>query len=227
LKRRDIPAELRAVLFDLDGVIIDSMPNHVEAWTRIFARLQLPFQPLDIRLREGEKAHLTFRLLTEPHRAFNAEEIDFWVEQKRTLYRSLGRSPVFSGIIPVLDLLHEHGIKSALVTGSGVRNLLSALDPEFLTRFDLMLTAEDYRHGKPTPEPYRKCLELLELDAAQTLVVENAPLGIQSAVAAGIYCTALTTTLPEDLLREADMILKNHKELAIFLASVIGEKTAS
>ena len=76
----------------------------------------------------------------------------------------------------------------------------------FLEKFDALVTGEDTRHGKPSPEPYLKAVEKLNLRPEDCLAVENAPLGIESAKKAGLYCAAVCSTLDRSYLTAADEI---------------------
>ena len=107
----------------------------------------------------------------------------------------------------VLGLCREKGVKTAIVTGSIRGNLEWTLSAEERAQFDFILSAEFYTNGKPHPEPYLKAIKYLHLSPEQCLVIENAPLGIRSAKAAGITCIAITTTLPAEELHEADLII--------------------
>jgi beta-phosphoglucomutase-like phosphatase (HAD superfamily) len=98
------------------------------------------------------------------------------------------------------------GLKRVLVTGSGQPTLFGNLEKNFPGAFekDLMVTSYDVKFGKPHPEPYLLGLEKAGITAGEALVIENAPLGIQSAVAAGIYTIAVNTgPLPDSVLSKA------------------------
>jgi beta-phosphoglucomutase-like phosphatase (HAD superfamily) len=111
------------------------------------------------------------------------------------------------------------GIKRVLVTGSGQPTLFGSLEKDFPGSFekDLMVTSYDVTFGKPHPEPYLLGLKKAGITAGEALVIENAPLGIQSAVAAGIYTIAVNTgPLPDKVLLEsgANMIFPSMMALA-------------
>ena len=79
--------------------------------------------------------------------------------------------------------------------------------------FATIVTGEMVKLGKPHPAPYLKAAELLKLEPEQCLVVENAPLGIKSAKAAGMFCLAITTSLPKSYLKRADIIVDRLEEI--------------
>ncbi len=205
---------VRAVLFDLDGVLIDSMPHHTRAWQQILGEIGIQVDSLYIRLHEGEKAEATTRrLLRENGIEMSDEDLAKLIERKRTLYRETAPQGLIPGARYTVEKLKAAGIHCAIVTGSIRANMTSVLSAEEIALFHPVITAEMYTHGKPHPEPYLKALEEIKLQASECLVVENAPRGIQSAKAAGIKVAALTVTLPRKYLSEADFILDFHEEL--------------
>ena len=209
-----LPERLSAVLFDMDGVIINSIDKHVIAWEQMFRDEDVIIDGHEIKLREGEKAPFTFRNVARQYGVeFTDSDVDRLVEKKRSIYRSLGGVTVYPPIFRILDHLRKSGIKTALVTGSSITNMFVALTGEDLARFDLVLTAEDYTHGKPEPEPYLKAVELLTLEKSGVAVVENAPLGVQAARAAGLFCIAVGSTLAREDLKAADLYVEDHEEL--------------
>ncbi|MBL7032995.1 MAG: HAD family phosphatase [Candidatus Delongbacteria bacterium] len=217
-----IPQNLRAVLFDADGVIIRSLESHCIAWTRIFAELGVELDDLEIRLREGESAESTFKTLAMLNGLqFTDTEVSRWVERKRSYYRSLAVE-IYPEVRPLLVQIHQAELAVGLVTGSSIVNLQHVLGAAELAMFDVIFTAEDYTHGKPSAEPYSRAVAALEVEPAEAVVIENAPLGIESARAAGIHCIALATTLPAERLQLADQVLANHAELSSFLKTWIG-----
>ncbi|MBM3324407.1 MAG: HAD family hydrolase, partial [Calditrichaeota bacterium] len=133
--------------------------------------------------------------------------------RKRELYRGMA----VRGLIPAARRIAEKFLSAkihcGIVTGSVRANMNGVMTAEEIALFDPIISAEMCQHGKPHPEPYLKALEVLNLPARECLVVENAPLGIQSAKAAGIRVAALTVTLPREYLTEADVILDHHNEL--------------
>ena len=110
------------------------------------------------------------------------------------------------GVKEVLEAVKKRKLKRVLVTGSGQPTLYESLDTDFPGCFekDLMVTGYDVKFGKPHPEPYLLGLEKAGIKAEEAMVVENAPLGVQSAVAAGIYTVAVNTgPLPDKVLSDA------------------------
>lgn len=208
----------RAVLFDLDGVITDTMQFHYEAFRQAFAKLGIDLKPPGIFTREGMPSfELGKELVKEYGVQVTEEELKRTVEEKRELYRKLasGKAKVYDGVRETLAMLRENGVKLALVTGSNKISVMNIIDEVGLSNaFDAIVTSEDTERGKPFPDPYLKGIEKLDVNKAYCVVVENAPLGIKAAKAAGVgYVIAVTTTLPEQYFKEADDIMPSFADL--------------
>ncbi len=213
----------RAVLFDLDGVITDTMQFHYEAFHRAFGRLGIDVTPLDIYTREGMPSmKLGKALLEEYGVSVSDEELKKTVEEKRELYRQIaeGKIRAYPGVPETLAMLRENGVKLALVTGSNRKSVTKVVEEACLEgMFDTIVTSEDTERGKPFPDPYVKGMEKLGADKAYSVVVENAPMGIKAAKAAGVdYVIAVTTTLPEQYFKDADDIMPSFADLGSCLA---------
>ena len=104
-----------------------------------------------------------------------------------------------------LQILEKKGISKGIVTSARKIRLNSMFSKCFLDRFETVVTAESTERGKPHPDPYLDYLIKSKSKIDCTIVIENAPLGIQSAKAAGIYCVAITNTLPSEYLINAEI----------------------
>lgn len=199
-----------AVLFDFDGVLIDSMPHHVSAWQEILKGMGINIPDDRLRLAEGEKAKVTIRkLAAESNLSLDEQQLEDLVERKRQIYRKSapkGLRPIASHVV---KSFRNAGFLTAIVTGSARANLNHTLSEDELALFNVVISAENYQQGKPDPEPYLRAAELLKLNPEKCLVIENAPLGIRSAKAAGMTCIAIKTTLPESDLIGADLIIND------------------
>lgn len=208
-KNEEIGEEgLEAVLFDMDGVLFDSMKNHTLAWYKTMAGMGIACERDEFYLYEGATGEWTInRIFRRAYgREATAEEIEGIYAEKSRWFNELPLVEVMPGAKEVLEQVRELDLIPVVVTGSGQRSLLERLEREFPGVFaaERMVTAFDVRQGKPHPEPYLKGLEKAGVTAAEALVVENAPLGVQAAVAAGIFTVAVNTgPIPVEKLREA------------------------
>jgi beta-phosphoglucomutase len=213
----------KAILFDMDGVITDTMKFHYEAYRQAFEPLGISLTPLDVYLSEGMPSLEVGKVFVKKYDiSIGEEQLKNVIEQKRELYRKLaaGHVQMYPGVKNTIDLLRDNGIKLALVSGSNRISVMKVLDEIGMAgKFDAIVTGADTERGKPYPDPYVKAMNMLGITGENSVVVENAPLGIESAKAAGIdYVIAVTTTLPEQYLREADDIMPSFTDIEDCLA---------
>ena len=225
---KPLPKPLKAVFFDQDGVLYNSMPYHAESWAWAMTKHGLPYTALETYRNEGRTStgviqELHERLYGTPA---SPELIETIYKDKTAHFTELTGG--FPGIIPnvdkVLQFLHAHGIQCWVVTGSGQRNLINALNDTFDNVFTGIISSFDVQKGKPDPEPYLKAWERSGFKKEECMVVENAPLGVRAAKAAGLFAVAVNTgILPDsDLWDEhADVVLPNMQALLERLQSAI------
>jgi len=199
---------IKAVFFDFDGTLIDSMPAHVMAWEKILGEVGIQLDDLYFQLHEGEKAEDTIsRLVAEHGVPYGPEEQAALIERKRLLYRSTAPSGLIPEAAELLRELNTRNIACDIVTGSIRSNMDAVMSAVEFALFRSIFTPAEYTRGKPAPEPYLAALKASGLDRSECLVLENAPLGVQSGKAAGIRTVAVTTTLPASYLSEADHVI--------------------
>jgi beta-phosphoglucomutase len=218
----------KAVLFDLDGVIADTMGLHYEAFRQAFAKYGVQVTPLEIFELEGMPSREVGKALVRRKGASLADEqVMKAVEDKREIYRSLAAKDArtFPDVPETLKMLRENGVRLALVTGSNLKTVTEVLKKTGLEgAFDAVVSGDDTPRGKPYPDPYLKGMERLGIPAPNCVVVENAPLGIEAAKAAGVgYVIAVTTTLPAEYLKGADDIMPSFADLEECLARRLGK----
>ncbi len=205
---------IRGVLFDMDGVIADTLHYHYLAWQHMFEKHGGSISKDTVLLHEGRKSsEILPILMRESGVRIPEASQDQFIEDKRTFYRKTARISHYPKSFEVVKTLKRRGFKVALVTASALENTQHALGPEQQALFDLILTGDDIDRAKPDPEPYLTAAKRLGLKPVECVVIENAPLGIEAAKAAGMYCIAIETTLAPGHLRSADGVLKNIEEL--------------
>ena len=210
-----------AILFDMDGVLYDSMPNHSKAWSQAMEQFGMHMTPHDVYLNEGATGHDTVVRISLRDRGYEAseQEINDIYGYKAALFRSMPEARVMPGALEVFRKAAAAGLKILIVTGSGQKNLIERVQRDYegyITR-DRMVTAFEVKRGKPYPDPYLKGLQIAGVPAAEAVVVENAPLGIRAAVAAGIDTIAVNTGPLEDEILLAEkpvLLLHSMQELA-------------
>ena len=190
----------KAVLFDMDGVIYDSMHNHSVSWHESMAHFGLDMPYSAAYEYEGMRGVDTIKLLSRRQwgKDVSDEEAKEMYQHKSRLFAEYCQqtpAQIMPGIKTLMQQIKADGLKICVVTGSGQHTLLDKLLRDFpdLLCEELIVTAFDVKHGKPDPEPYiigtRKC----GVEPWETIVVENAPLGVQAAVAARCFTVAVNT----------------------------------
>lgn len=220
---------IKAVLFDMDGVLYDSMPNHAKAWSTAVTEFGLSMSPHEAYLHEGRTGHGTINILAQRHWGRNAttEEMERIYAAKSALFNTCPEPQPMPGAAQLLQSIRSLGLTIVLVTGSAQHSLLTRLAHDFPGIFsaERMVTAFDVKHGKPHPEPYLMGLEKAGVSASEAVVIENAPLGVEAAHAAGIYTIAMNTgpLSPKVLLDAgADIVLPREGGFAQALEIING-----
>jgi beta-phosphoglucomutase len=205
---------IQGVLFDLDGVIVDTIHYHYLAWRHMFERHGGTVNENTILLHEGRNSREILPILMkEAGVDISQEQQQQFIDEKRAYYRSIVDVKQYPGAFDVIDELKSRGLRVALVTACALKNMQHSLNNAQRAHFDFIITGDEIPRAKPFPDPYLKAAAQLHLDPSRCLVVENAPLGIEAARNAGMYCVALETTLGKEYLLAADCILQNIKEL--------------
>ncbi len=145
----------KAVLFDMDGVLYNSMPNHAVSWHRAMTKFGLEMAPDEAYLYEGMRGVETIRLLA--HRQWNRdvsdEEAAKMYAEKSYLYSTCPVADKMEGVEELMEKIKAAGLKIVVVTGSGQKTLLDKIETDFhgLVSKDFMVTSYDVKHGKPNP----------------------------------------------------------------------------
>ena len=190
--------DIKAVLFDMDGVLYDSMKYHAESWYETMSEFGYESTPEEFYLHEGRTGANTINIISERNfgRKATEQEIKDIYTRKTELFTEYNQGETIPYAYDMLKAVRALGLKCVLVTGSGQPSLLGKLDQNFPDTFskDMMVTAFDVKRGKPDPEPYLMGLEKAgDLKPNQAVVVENAPMGVEAASKAGIFTFAINT----------------------------------
>lgn len=217
---------LKAVLFDMDGVLFDSMPNHAYAWSHAMTQFGLEMTAYEAYLHEGRTGSGTINILAQRYwgRDATPEEIERIYAAKAATFNTCPEPKPMPDALEALTAAKKLGCKIVLVTGSGQAKLLESLEQHYpgFFRQELMVTGFDVKRGKPDPEPYLMGLEKAGIKAEEGIVVENAPLGVQAAKGAGIFTIAANTgPLEDSILKDAgaDIVVPDLATVAAVLRS--------
>ena len=237
--------DVRAAMFDMDGVLFDSMKNHARSWHETMAHFGFDLPEWEAYMHEGRTGAGTINIVSMRERGHEAteEEIENIYRYKSELFNRCPTAERMPGAYELTVKVKESGVVPMVVTGSGQKTLLERLQRNFpdIFREELMVTAFDVKYGKPNPEPYLMGMEkfrrfvskgndrlcggtigdvhsrLLEkVSLNNFIVVENAPLGVEAGVAAGVFTIAVNTgPLPDDALlsKGANLLFHSMQEL--------------
>lgn len=204
----------KAVLFDMDGVLYDSMPLHAIAWQESMKKFGIHMTTADAYATEGARGIDTIRLFVKQQqdKDISLEEAQRMYDEKTRLFHAMPEAPIFDGVFSIMEKIQRSGMTVNVVTGSGQRPLIERLLHDFRQYLDEdhITTAYDVKRGKPYPDPYLTGLRKAgNLQLNEGIVVENAPLGVRAGVSAGIFTVAINSgPLPDvSLLDEGANVL--------------------
>jgi len=198
---------IEAVLWDLDGVLVDTGRFHYQAWCQLLSELGRSLSEEEFSRTFGLRNDLILRdMLGE----VSAEEVTRLSERKEALFRhhAAGRVTLLPGAIELVRRTRDEGRRMALVTSTPQANIDFVLEQVGLAgAFDAIVTAEDVSRGKPDPEGCLLAARRLGVMPERCLVIEDAPGGIEAARRAGMHSLAVTTTRPREELTAADAVV--------------------
>lgn len=203
-----------AVIFDVDGVLIDSYQAHFQSWLEMFGEHGESFTEEQFRKTFGRTSRDIIAALHGSD--LSVAEMDAWDDRKEALYREIIRQefPANDGAAELLDALHAAGFKLAVGSSGPPENI--ALTLECLNRtalFSAVVTRVDVSRGKPDPQVFQIAGQRLGVPPEQCIVVEDAPAGIEAANRAGMASVALTGTANRAELAHAKLVVDSLREL--------------
>ncbi len=204
-----------AVLWDMDGVLVDSAPYHYRAWKDTFAEEGLALDEATFRRTFGQRNDAIIADVLGPD--LSPERVAAIGAAKERRYRALiareGLTPL-PGALEWLHLLHRQGIPQAVVSSAPRENIeavLKALGASGL--FQALVSGEEVERGKPDPASFLLAAQRLGMPPKRCVVVEDAPAGIEAAHRAGMVCLAVATTHPHKRLAAADRVVESLADL--------------
>ncbi len=204
---------IKALIFDMDGVLVDSMSYHTTAMQTIFNELGLAMEKKHIYEREGSKTYdIVLDLLKMEGIDPETFDVQGLIERYRKEFNRILIPEAFREIAEVLPLLKDD-FSLAVVSGADrviVEDMMQAL---FDGIFDVIISGEDVTDGKPSPEPFLKAVQMLGLSKEECIIVENAPMGVEAARRSKIFCIGIPTYIADEQLSGADLVVKDHSAL--------------
>ncbi|MDD4955049.1 MAG: HAD family phosphatase [Candidatus Omnitrophica bacterium] len=204
----------KAVIFDMDGVIVDSMPYHFLAWYEALRPYGVRVGCFDVYAKEGERWAKSLKDFLKkegivPSRALLSEIFAY----RQKIFKKYFKRFIFKDAEQILRALKKKGYMLSLVTGTPDYEVKRILYKRLYSIFDNIVAGNNVKKGKPHPEPYLKAARMLRVKPKECVVVENAPYGIESAKRAGMVCIAVSTSLPKEFLGKADFIVDKISEI--------------
>jgi beta-phosphoglucomutase family hydrolase len=198
-----------AVLWDMDGVLVDTGDFHYQSWKETFDELDVPFDREDFRKTFGmnNAGILEWVFGREPE----PNEISQISDRKEALFRELikGKAEPMPGVRSWLEQFQTWGVKQAITSSAPPENIeVLVVELKIKEYFDEVVSGFDLP-GKPNPDVFLKAAKKLQIAPEKCVVVEDAIAGVEGAKRAGMKCIAVTTTNPANDLKKADLIFEN------------------
>jgi len=206
--------EQLAVIFDMDGVLVDSYRAHLESWQRMAGEYGVEITERQFAATFGRTSRdIIARFWGE---GLSDERIAEMDGRKEELYRQTIAAdfPEMDGARELIRALHSAGWKLAVGSSGPPENVQAAMAGLGLPEcFDAAVTGMDVTHGKPDPQVFLLAAERLGIPPCRCAVIEDAPAGIEAARRAGMVAIAITGTAPRGKLADADMVVDSLREL--------------
>jgi len=214
------------MIFDFDGVVVDSEPIHLEAFQRVLgkSRVELTREGYYTKYLGFDDQGCFEAVMRDRGRRVSQSQIDRMIAEKTILVQELMRESIkpLDGAEPLIRSVHEAGVPLAVCSGALLAEIeLASIAVGVRDFFRIIVGAEDVDRGKPDPEGYNLALTRLrqvtgcELDAGRCLVLEDSPAGIDAAREAGMKVLAVTSSYPAEALSRADRIVGTLSQVTI------------
>ncbi len=210
-----MPDSLRAVIWDLDGVIIDSAEAHLKSWHRLAQEEGLPFSDDQFWATFGWRNDTIIPTLWG---SMPPERLRALADRKEAYFREFVRDTAapLPGAIELLSSLHDAGYAQALASSTPIENIELISQVLGLKRYlSVFVSGETVARGKPAPDIFLKAVAELHVAPAQSLVIEDAVAGVEAAHAGGMRCLAVAGNRDLPGLRAADLMVKDLTEVNV------------
>lgn len=208
--------QLKAVIWDMDGVIADTAPFHFQAWQEVFHKRKIPYSREIFQQNFGKRNDIIVRSIVGE--GYPESEMEAILVEKEGLFRAkaAGKLKPIPGALELIDELRGYGVKMALGTSSPIEN------GQFVTRqlgiedsFDAIVWGREVTEGKPSPQIFLLAAERLQVDPKNCVVIEDAVAGVAAAKRAGMKCLAVANSHPEEKLAEADLVVDSLEYVSV------------
>jgi len=203
-----LPRKCDIIIFDFDGVLGMTMEDNYNAWKSAFETRNIVLERMEYFLLEGcNTREVARQFCAKAGIETSPDAIEAIVRHKEAHYASHASFSFYDGVESLIPELRR-SYTLGLVTGAGCQRLERTAGAAFLSNFAVIVTGDKVTRGKPDPDPYLQAAREANVAAERCIVIENAPLGIEAAHRAGMFCIAVESTLPAEYLAGADMIVR-------------------
>jgi len=210
--------QFRAIIFDMDGVVVDSEPLHERSFLEVFEEIGFGGNHgIDFPAYYGKSDLVVWRDFIARHRP--PQPLDELLARKEEKFAALlqKEKPIFKGVPELLEKLSPR-YALALASGSRHPTIKTVLDLRDLRRyFRAVVSSEDVAHGKPAPDIFLRTAELLDVPPHDCCVIEDSAAGVEAGLAAGMTVIAITNSLPAEKLKRATKVVRTYDELESLL----------
>jgi beta-phosphoglucomutase family hydrolase len=203
-----VSVRLKAVIWDMDGVIADTADLHRESWQYAFKKQGLNFSDEEFQRIFGQRNDAIIR--GKMGKSVTQDTINLIAKDKEEFFRDAARRNLnpFPGVIDLLKTLKENGIGSAVASSAPIENIrliLSSLGIE--DYFQAIVYGQEVSESKPSPQVFLRAAQKLKVEPGDCIVIEDAVAGVLAAKRAGMRCIAVTNSHPANSLSEANLIV--------------------
>ncbi len=204
----------KTILWDMDGVIADSNLFHFTAWQKVLAKRGVKFTEEDFTKLFGARNDFIIRIALGEE--FREEDVETIAQEKETLFQTKARGNIkpFHGVVKLLNTIKKGNFKLGLVSSAPKENIdLVSSELNLEGFFDCIVSGREVVESKPSPQIFLLAAKKLEAEPKDCIVIEDSPLGVKAAKAAGMRCLAVTNTHPRQELAEADRVVDSLEEV--------------
>lgn len=206
--RLESSQQAKAVIWDMDGVMVDTAPYHLVAWQEVFRKKNIDFTEEDFRHTFGQRNDAIITSVLGAEVAWS--ELEAISCEKEIGFRRRIKHKVepLPGVMELVASLREHGFRMALASSAPVANIRLIIQGLNLDDyFQAVISGEDVTEGKPSPQVFLLAASRLGVEPGHCVVIEDAVAGVSAARRAGMRCLAVTNTHPRASLKEADLVV--------------------
>jgi beta-phosphoglucomutase family hydrolase len=208
--------ELRAVLWDMDGVVADTARQHFQSWQFAFGKHGVKFSEGEFKSVFGQRNDIIIRKIMGA--GVNPAMIEKVARDKEEFFRAAVKKDLkpFPGVIKLLITIKDNGIRAAIGSSAPLENIravLSGLGIE--DYFQALVYGLEVQEGKPSPQVFQLAARKLGAQPGNCIVIEDAVAGVRAAKSGGMHCIAVTNTHPAATLAEADVVVDSLERIGL------------